>query len=294
MEWRAKVELFEEIRREYEFGVGTIAGVAGRGFAAADSIWSFGSMQRVQMLSGGLSAKKTHSPASVVAVMNRAATQDVRAVMLVPDISAVLAGTTAPTPRDAQLLSLLRAWRASGASRLDRALDGAVDDPGAAIMDAAWPRIARAVMTPVLGPLVPQLEKLRPIDSPPHTQGNAYGGGWYGYVDKDLRGQFANKYCGAGDATACSAGSLLIVGARWRHVPQRHARECERCRSCLPNTLTLRRIRNLRLNFAEAKRCGRAYARKDRMVFSRRSDSRRMISINCACSESPSISECNI
>ena len=28
MEWRAKVELFEEIRREYEFGVGTIAGVA--------------------------------------------------------------------------------------------------------------------------------------------------------------------------------------------------------------------------------------------------------------------------
>ena len=28
MDWRAKVELFEEIRREYEFGVGTIAGVA--------------------------------------------------------------------------------------------------------------------------------------------------------------------------------------------------------------------------------------------------------------------------
>ena len=28
MDWRAKVERFEEIRREYEFGVGTIAGVA--------------------------------------------------------------------------------------------------------------------------------------------------------------------------------------------------------------------------------------------------------------------------
>ena len=28
MDWRAKVELFEEIRREYEFGVGTILGVA--------------------------------------------------------------------------------------------------------------------------------------------------------------------------------------------------------------------------------------------------------------------------
>ena len=28
MDWRAKVELFEEIRREYKVGVGTIAGVA--------------------------------------------------------------------------------------------------------------------------------------------------------------------------------------------------------------------------------------------------------------------------
>ena len=28
MDWRAKVELFERIRREYEFGIGTIAGVA--------------------------------------------------------------------------------------------------------------------------------------------------------------------------------------------------------------------------------------------------------------------------
>ena len=30
MDWRAKVELFEEIRREYEFGIGTIAGVANK------------------------------------------------------------------------------------------------------------------------------------------------------------------------------------------------------------------------------------------------------------------------
>jgi ActR/RegA family two-component response regulator len=28
LEWRAKVELFEQIRREYEFGVGTVAAVA--------------------------------------------------------------------------------------------------------------------------------------------------------------------------------------------------------------------------------------------------------------------------
>jgi hypothetical protein len=28
LEWRAKVELFEQIRREFEFGIGTITGVA--------------------------------------------------------------------------------------------------------------------------------------------------------------------------------------------------------------------------------------------------------------------------
>src|SRR5437867_10367563 len=28
MDWRAKVELFEQLRREYEFGTGTIKGVA--------------------------------------------------------------------------------------------------------------------------------------------------------------------------------------------------------------------------------------------------------------------------
>jgi ActR/RegA family two-component response regulator len=28
VDWRVKVELFEQIRREYEFGIGTITGVA--------------------------------------------------------------------------------------------------------------------------------------------------------------------------------------------------------------------------------------------------------------------------
>ena len=82
----------------------------------------------------------------------------------------VLSGTTAPRARDAQMLQLLEAWQRNGASRLDRDLDGKVDDSGAAIMDAAWPRIARAVMTPLLGPLVPQLEKLGRSTIPPTTR----------------------------------------------------------------------------------------------------------------------------
>ena len=37
LDWRAKVELFEQIRREYEFGAGTIIGICAQaGGAPAD------------------------------------------------------------------------------------------------------------------------------------------------------------------------------------------------------------------------------------------------------------------
>ncbi|HSB38389.1 MAG TPA: penicillin acylase family protein, partial [Gaiellaceae bacterium] len=192
-----------------------------RGFAAADDHWSYGSLQRVQMLSG-LGSRRKWTVAQVVGLMNRAATEDFRGRALLPVLE-VLSGTTAPSARDAQMLQLLEVWRRNGASRLDRDLDGKVDDPGAAIMDAAWPRIARAVMTPVLGPLVAELEKLQPLDDPANDQGSAFDSGWYGYVAKDLRsllgvkvsGPFSHRYCGAGVLAACRAslwGALDAAG----------------------------------------------------------------------------------
>ena len=189
------------------------------GFTAADDHWSYGSLQRVQLLARGLAARKKHTPASVVAAMNRAATQDFRTVMVLPAISAVLGGSTAPSTRDAQMLQLLESWRAAGGSRLDLNLDGKIDNPGAAIMDAAWPRIARAVMSRVLGPLVPELETLQPLDDPANNQGSAYDSGWYSYVDKDLRtlvgdsvsGRFDEQYCGGGDLAACRASLWAAI-----------------------------------------------------------------------------------
>jgi len=191
-----------------------------RGFASADDHWSYGSLQRVQMLSHELGAKK-QSPASVVAAMNTAATTDFRGLRIVPDLTAALQGTTAPSPRDAQLLDLLQRWGNRDAPRLDGNKDGKIDDPGAAIMDAGWPRIARAVMSPVLGPLVPKLEKLQPLDDPANAQGSSYDSGWYGYVDKDLRallgkpvsGRFARQYCGAGVLAVCQASIWAALDA---------------------------------------------------------------------------------
>ncbi|HEX6013480.1 MAG TPA: hypothetical protein VFY87_17095, partial [Geminicoccaceae bacterium] len=93
-------------------------------------------------------------------------------------------------------------------SRLDRDLDGRIDSPGAAVMDAAWPRLAEAALSPVLGPELAQLSELgMRYDLPPRGQ----SGGWHSYLDRDLRrllgdrvpDPFANRYCGGGDLAAC-------------------------------------------------------------------------------------------
>ena len=60
-------------------------------------------------------------------------------------------------PRAQQMLKLLAGWNGS---RLDANGDGKIDDPGAAIMDAWWPKLAGAELQPVLGPLTDELEAL--------------------------------------------------------------------------------------------------------------------------------------
>ncbi len=79
-------------------------------------------------------------------------------------------------------------------------------------MDAAWPRIADAVMTPVLGPLVGRLAlRCTGAATTQARGGSSYISGWYGYVDKDLRtllgrevrGPYSRRYCGAGVLATC-------------------------------------------------------------------------------------------
>jgi hypothetical protein len=144
--------------------------------------------------------------------MNQAATQDLRAVLAWPAIKAVLAKGTAPNARDAQMASLVDAWLNRGASRLDGDLDGKIDDPGAAVMDAAWPKIADAVMSPLLGPLTDRLATLIPRDDNANDQGSSYDSGWYGYVVDDLsKPQPAN--CGGGDASTCVSSLWNAIDA---------------------------------------------------------------------------------
>jgi acyl-homoserine lactone acylase PvdQ len=192
-----------------------------RGWTAADDVWHYGSVVRNELFRGGISAKRKHTLPSVVSVMNRAATTDLRNAQLLPVIDGVLRGGPAPSPRAERMLELLRAWRTRGSSRLDRDLDGHIDDPGAAVMDAAYERLADAVMSPVLGPQLKQLDSLNPRSNDANSQGSSYNAGWYSYIDKDLRGllgrpvrnPFALHYCGNGDLAACRASLWAALDA---------------------------------------------------------------------------------
>jgi acyl-homoserine lactone acylase PvdQ len=178
---------------------------------AADSNFSYGSVQRVDLLRAAVASHKKHTLATLTGAMNKAATQDLRVVRIWPVIRAVLQTGPAPSARAEAAAGLLDMWRLNGSSRLDRDLDGKVDDPGAAVMDAAWPRLADAVMSPVLGPLVARLAALQGRSDDAGPGGSSFISGWYGYVEKDLRsllerdvrGPFSRRYCGAGVLATC-------------------------------------------------------------------------------------------
>jgi acyl-homoserine lactone acylase PvdQ len=178
---------------------------------AADSDFSYGSVQRVELLRPRLARARKHTLLAVTGAMNAAATQDLRTTDPWPAIRAVLRTGAAPSARAEASAALVDAWREAGSSRIDGDLDGKIDNAGAAVMDAAWPRLADAVMTPILGPLVDRLAELMGRSDDAGPGGSSYLSGWYGYVDKDLRtllggqvrGQFSRRYCGAGVLAAC-------------------------------------------------------------------------------------------
>jgi hypothetical protein len=157
----------------------------------------FGSVHRVELFDKFPSSVKL---TDVVGVMNRAATEDVRSPVW-PVISRVLQTGPAPSARDQQVVDLLDDWVRRDAPRLDANDDRLYDEAGPAIMDQLGTPIVRAVMGPVLGGQLDDVNSVRGL------------GGLAGesYVDKDLRtllgdrveGRFNLRYCGAGSLNAC-------------------------------------------------------------------------------------------
>ena len=176
------------------------------GWGAASDTFSYGPVHRVQMYNG---FKSGMTEADDVSIMNRAATQDLRAIKVWPVIEKVLAAEPAPNTRASEAAGLVTKWVEEGAARLGTEH---AENPGAAVMDAAWAPIATAVMHPVLGKLTSELASVASIDNPPNPRGSSFGEGWYGYVYKDLRSllgepvaqPYSRHYCGAGKLTVCA------------------------------------------------------------------------------------------
>jgi acyl-homoserine lactone acylase PvdQ len=197
---------------------------AARGFGAADDEWGRNSsVQRVDLLNFNLKRLARHgkwSPASVTSAMNASATQDVRAIVMVPLLAKLLRGSTPPSPQARQMLDQLVQWRRHGGNRLDLNGDGLIDSPGAAIMDGAYPLIVNNVMAARLGQtLITQLNTLLTrFEQPP--QGQEVG--WFQYFDRDVRAllskkripdQFRLTYCGRGHLGACRQGVWTAIQA---------------------------------------------------------------------------------
>jgi acyl-homoserine lactone acylase PvdQ len=186
--------------------------ISAHGFGASDENWGGnGSAARVDLPDRNLRRLQSNGKwtlAEVTAAMNAAATQDVRAIDTVPLLALLLPSSTAPNFQTRQMVKLLIDWRSHGGSRLDRDLDGEIDDPGAAIMDAAWPKIADGFMKSQLGPQLDELDSLfSRFNAPP---GGQYSG-WYQYFDRDIRSLLGlpvakplnQSYCGRGDLGRC-------------------------------------------------------------------------------------------
>jgi acyl-homoserine lactone acylase PvdQ len=187
------------------------------GWAAADDEWAYGPLHRSQMIADkvrrGVSGGRKMTLARLVQAMDGPATQDLRALKLLPVVLRATGNPSNPALRNA--LGELRAWRRAGAHRRDLNKDGHYEHNKAVeLMDAWWPKLVNAEFKPSLGSKAfGRVASMLSVGD--HTRGapNApdFFSGWWGYVSKDLRDLFgpvpqdpySRVYCGRGSAQRC-------------------------------------------------------------------------------------------
>jgi hypothetical protein len=193
------------------------------GWAAADDMFTYGPLHRQQMLtrfvSRGIKGSRKMTLTQLVRAMSEPATEDLRGVFLVPLLTRAIGRTG-----DAQVdgaLKLLSDWRASGGNRRDLDKNGTYEaDAAVTLMDAWWPRLARAIFDPVIGPDADKaLQGFFPYGEQRGGSPAApdYFSGWWGLVSKDLRtlfhmgrvkGRYSRVYCGGGSRSRCRAALI--------------------------------------------------------------------------------------
>jgi len=215
-------------------------------FSAADGNFSFGAVQRADLLDkplkAGIAAGTKYDRASLLRVVESAGTTDLRGAEVLDDLLRVIdTGTTTDTALLAAIAKL-RTWQQHGAHRVETAPGSKVyqDADAIRIFDAWWPLLVSAQFQPQLGAglYTALVDTLQLNESPSGQQtgqlttlptsaneaqthkGSSFQYGWWGYVEKDLRAVLGDpvpgwpqKYCGGGTASACRTALLSSLTA---------------------------------------------------------------------------------
>jgi acyl-homoserine lactone acylase PvdQ len=209
------------------------------GFSAADGNFSWGPVQRVDLLDkplkAGVAAGTKYDRASLLKVVENAALTDLRGQAVLPDLLRVIDSATVTDASQAAALAKLRTWLQNGAQRAETSAGSKAykDADAIRIFDAWWPKLVQAEFgsglgDDLFGALVDALQinespsggQTGPVSDLPTSanEGQAHKGssfqyGWWGYVDKDLHATmgdsvpgWSHTYCGT---VAACRGALL-------------------------------------------------------------------------------------
>jgi acyl-homoserine lactone acylase PvdQ len=214
------------------------------GFSAADGNFSWGPVQRVDLLDkplkAGVAAGTRYDRASLLKVVENAALTDLRGQEVLPDVLRVVDTATVTDSAQAAALAKLRTWLAHGAKRAETSPGSRTYQDADAIrtFDAWWPKLVQAEFGPALGDdlfgaVVDALQinespsggQTGPVSGLPGSaneaqahKGSSFQYGWWGYVDKDLRAVLGDSvpgwsrtYCGS--VGACRSALLTSLSA---------------------------------------------------------------------------------
>jgi acyl-homoserine lactone acylase PvdQ len=220
-------------------------------FAAADGNFSFGSVQRADLLDARVRAALAGGGkldrAGTVRIAEDAAVTDLRAEKILGNLLRVI-GDQPPDPALADAAGKLRAWQQAGMKRVETAPGSKVYRHADAIriFDAWWPLLVRAQFQGLGDGLYAALvHALQVNESPSGGQvgevpgappsineaqahkGSAFQFGWWGYADKDLRavlgdpvaGPLPQRFCGGGDLAGCRQVLLASLGQAAARTP---------------------------------------------------------------------------
>ena len=157
--------------------------------------------------------------------MNKAATQDLRAVRVWPIVRAVLQTGPAPSARAEAAAALLDNWRVGGIepARPRARREGRRSGRGGDGRRVAAPG-RRGAWRPCSGRSSTGSPRCTGASDDAGPGGSAYISGWYGYVDKDLRTLLGRRGArrrtrGATAAPACSRRAASRCGPRSTRPP---------------------------------------------------------------------------